>query len=329
MQVGKVTIAIPTRNRAELLRLSIASALAQTYGNLEVFISNNASNDHTASVIEEFSSDPRVRVIHHPVGLTMVENWNACLSEASGEFFLLLSDDDLLEPEAISEMTAQFKESTLSGEGVGIVYCRGRVIDQNGHQLSVGPSSPRSEDAVSVIVGFFNGLRQTWPCTILFRCSDIVSGYSPAFALATDAAQWMRAVVRHGSARFVDCVLASYRVHENISLATPIRVWQAESLALAEFAIEELRAAGLGAASDYCEIRRAAERFNINIIPHLLARRCRGKRLALLSAYLEHWRDFASLYGLDCAARGLVTFYAPGLVRAVGAARRRLFASSQ
>ncbi len=328
MQAGRVTIAIPTRNRAELLRLSIASALAQTYDNFEVLVSNNASSDHTARVIAEFSGDPHLRVINQRVGLSMVENWNCCVKEASGEFFLLLSDDDLLEPEAITEMVGQFRDSSLPGESVGIVYCRGRVIDKDGHQLWIGPASPLSEDALSVTLNFFKSLRQLWPCAVLFRYHDIVDGYSPDFALATDAAQWMRVAARHGTVRFVNQILTSYRVHESVSLLTPVRTWQKENQALAEFAIRELRAAKLGTNQDYREICQAMKRYNTNLVPPLLARRCEGRRLGLLNAYFAHWRDFASLYGLECAARGLLQFYVPGVVKFVGSARRRLFASS-
>ena len=97
-----VTIAIPTFNRAAHLLEAIESARAQTYDQIEVLISDNASSDTTCSVIQSaIDADARVRGLVQTRNLGMVGNWNACLEAARGEYFLLLSDDDLLEPDAI------------------------------------------------------------------------------------------------------------------------------------------------------------------------------------------------------------------------------------
>ncbi|MBS3937574.1 MAG: glycosyltransferase family 2 protein, partial [Peptococcaceae bacterium] len=104
-----VTVAIPTRNRANYLREAIRSALSQTYTALEVIVSDNASADNTQEVVNGFS-DPRIRYFRHETGLEMVSNWNYCLEQATGEFFLLLSDDDALESDAITWFVEQFAD---------------------------------------------------------------------------------------------------------------------------------------------------------------------------------------------------------------------------
>ena len=298
MQNLKVTIAIPTLNRAEYLRLSILSALGQTYANLEVLVSDNASTDHTADVLTSLAGDTRLRRLHQPVKLTMVENWNACVAAATGEYFLLLSDDDLLEPEAIAEMVHGYESGPVPGESVGMVYCRGRVIDENGIERDLRPSSPSAEDAEQLILGFFDSERATYACAILFRHSDILDGYDASFPLLTDAAQWIQAVVKRGCAVYVDRVLASYRVHLNISAMTPVATWHRENLALAEYAVDRLRSAGLASAATDKRIWRAVGRINVRIIPGLLRQRAAGKKRALVRAYWEHRRHFASAYGL-------------------------------
>ncbi len=298
MQNPKVTIAIPTLNRAEYLRLSIASALAQTYGNLEVLVSDNASTDHTADVLLSFSGDARLRRLYQPVKLTMVENWNACVAAATGEYFLLLSDDDLLEPEAIAAMVSAYESGPLPGEKVGMVYCRCRVIDERGIERHLAPPSPKMEDAEQLILGFFHSKRETYACSILFRRSAILDGYEGSLPLLTDAAQWIKAVIKHGYVIYVDRVLASYRVHLNITAMTPVATWHKENLALAEYAIATLQGAGTGSAATYQRIRRAVRRINVRIIPGLLRQRAAGEKRALARAYWEHWRHFANAYGV-------------------------------
>jgi glycosyltransferase involved in cell wall biosynthesis len=74
-----VTIAIPTFNRAAYLVGAIESALAQTYDNIEVLISDNSSTDDTQSVIRSsLRADTRVRSLTQTSNLGMVGNWNAC-----------------------------------------------------------------------------------------------------------------------------------------------------------------------------------------------------------------------------------------------------------
>ncbi len=92
-----ITIAIPTRNRAALLRDCVAHALAQTYTNIEVLVSNNASTDNTSEVLRSFN-DPRVRELVNPENIGLNGNWNKCIREARGRYIVILSDDNVLQP---------------------------------------------------------------------------------------------------------------------------------------------------------------------------------------------------------------------------------------
>ena len=236
----------------------------------------------------------------------MVANWNSCVAAATGDYFVLLSDDDLLDPEALSSMTACFAEGTAASEEIGIVYCSGRMIDETGRVVLMGPLAPARESAKEIVMNFFESRRLTWACTILFRTADIQHGYSDRFPLATDAALWMRVVAKRGQAVFFDRVLASYRVHQNISAKTPTASWQQENWALAQYAIELLRAAGtLEAAKDHA-IRKACRRLNVRLVANLLNQNHRKRRNAGLQAYSRHWRDFLSLYGVLYAIKGIL-----------------------
>ena len=104
-----ITIAIPTRNRAELLRDCVASALAQTYGNIEVVVSNNASTDDTSDMLRSIN-DPRVREVVSPENIGLNRNWNKCLNEASGAYFVILSDDNTLQPTFLESCANLLKE---------------------------------------------------------------------------------------------------------------------------------------------------------------------------------------------------------------------------
>lgn len=91
----KFTIAIPTRNRAELLRRALKSALNQDYDDYEIVVSNNASSDDTEEVISQLMED-RIRYFKTDHPMSMVDHWNYVMDKIGGEWVLYLCDDDAL-----------------------------------------------------------------------------------------------------------------------------------------------------------------------------------------------------------------------------------------
>ena len=75
----------------------MGSALAQTYANIEVLVSDNASTDDTLAVLRSFD-DPRLRVLTSAENTGLVGNWNKCVREAAGAYLIIMSDDNTLLP---------------------------------------------------------------------------------------------------------------------------------------------------------------------------------------------------------------------------------------
>ena len=103
----KVSICIPTYNGEAFIGEAIKSALAQTYPNIELIISDDGSTDRTIAIAQSFqlqtSVDFRI-VLHRNYGLS--QNWNFCISQAKGQYIKFLFQDDLLAPECIEKMVA-------------------------------------------------------------------------------------------------------------------------------------------------------------------------------------------------------------------------------
>jgi glycosyltransferase involved in cell wall biosynthesis len=93
-----LTVLLPTYNRAASLPRAIESVLAQTRGDFELLISDNASQDATAEVCREYAQrDGRVSCFRQPVNRGPIANFNWLLEQASSKYLLLLADDDWLD----------------------------------------------------------------------------------------------------------------------------------------------------------------------------------------------------------------------------------------
>jgi len=105
----KVTIGVPTLNRAKLLSDCLESCLSQTYQNFEIVISNNASSDNTEEIVKGIN-DNRIQYHSQSCTISAIDNWNYCINSAKGEYFTFVSDDDILEPSYIEELMNLSKE---------------------------------------------------------------------------------------------------------------------------------------------------------------------------------------------------------------------------
>jgi glycosyltransferase involved in cell wall biosynthesis len=96
-RAARVTIALPTFNRAHMLARAIDSVRGQTYGYWELIISDNASTDGTQMVCERAAArDERITCIRQPVNLGGFGNFNFLSDVGRAPLFMYLADDDWL-----------------------------------------------------------------------------------------------------------------------------------------------------------------------------------------------------------------------------------------
>lgn len=94
-----VTVGVPTYNGGEKIVKALKSILRQDYPNIELIISDNCSSDNTMEVCMDLGQKNQcVRYFRQPRNIGMMPNFEFVLSQASGDFFMWMSDDDSLEP---------------------------------------------------------------------------------------------------------------------------------------------------------------------------------------------------------------------------------------
>jgi FkbM family methyltransferase len=110
-QESRVTIGLPVHNGSKTLRRALDSVLAQDYPHFDLVISDNASTDETAAIIEDYSTKfKRLSVIHCDVKISAIDNFLSVLDNCDTEFFVWIADDDWWEPQFLSKCLARLSE---------------------------------------------------------------------------------------------------------------------------------------------------------------------------------------------------------------------------
>jgi len=122
-----VTVAIPTLNRLMFIESTLESILKQTYKNLEIIVSDNGSKVDVKNHIKALLEDERVLFRRNLETVTLPEHFNQCLDLASGKYFIVISDDDIISNGFIEKMVDEFE----SDEKITIGLSNTKILSKN------------------------------------------------------------------------------------------------------------------------------------------------------------------------------------------------------
>lgn len=135
-----VSVIVPTRDRAALLRVCMEGVLHRTdYPRLEVIIADNGSSESDAmALLAELARDPRVRVARFEGPFNFSALNNQAVGLAHGAILLLLNNDiEVIESHWLYEMVSQAVRPEIGAVGARLLYRDGRV-QHAGIALGVG-----------------------------------------------------------------------------------------------------------------------------------------------------------------------------------------------
>ena len=118
---------MPTYRRPSYLRLALASAVGQTYRNLQIIVRDNASGDETPEVVRSFG-DARIEFLQSPATGTAWENGTECLKRIKGKYMVPLCDDDIFGDNYIETLIPFLENDSTVLAAYGATY----VIDETG-----------------------------------------------------------------------------------------------------------------------------------------------------------------------------------------------------
>ena len=122
----KFSVLLPTRNGGKYLKSCIESVLSQDYKDMELIVFDNANTDNTAEVVNSYSSDKRLKYYRIDSVVSVTDNWNNALKKSSGDYVLMMGDDDFLLPGYFDTLYKIIKENDfpdgISYFGYSFIY---------------------------------------------------------------------------------------------------------------------------------------------------------------------------------------------------------------
>jgi len=107
------SIVIPTKNRPDRLTNTIRSVLAQRFTDFEIVACDNsdqAESVETAQAVQDLD-DPRIRYVRTSGQLSMPDNWERAVAEASGQFVGILTDRSVFRRDALQVISTEIEQT--------------------------------------------------------------------------------------------------------------------------------------------------------------------------------------------------------------------------
>ena len=143
----KFSILIPAY-KSVFLYEAIQSVLDQSYRNLELIIGDDCSPEELKSIVDKFSDD-RIHYFRNDKNfgaVNVVDNWNKCLSYATGDFVICMGDDDKLTPSCLTDYVSIIQKYP----GLAVYHTRTLLIDDKSNVWWIQEARPEFESAYSL-----------------------------------------------------------------------------------------------------------------------------------------------------------------------------------
>ncbi|CAN7626127.1 glycosyltransferase [Pseudoduganella sp. LjRoot289] len=215
-----VSILIPTHNRPDYAELALQSALAQTYPNIEIIVSDNSDDEATRARFAPYLAQHRHMRYYRVPGYGPLENAMNTFNHARGDYINFLMDDDLFHPDKIASMMGYM----LTDAKIGLVTSFRQLIDAAGNDIPPVPGTERLFETEARVSGASLGRMLLTegnniigePTTVLIRKSALDQRFGVflgrQYTILSDVATWLSILKEH-DAVYLPQTLSYFRLH--------------------------------------------------------------------------------------------------------------------
>jgi len=147
MDLPLISIVLCTYNGADFLEKQLQSIYAQSYPNLEIILSDDASSDATKNILEKYKNHPATIINFNKKNIGFAKNFEYGATLSTGEYIAFCDQDDIWMPQKIEKLYAAIGNHSL-------VYSDSRLIDENENALHKNLSDFRKLQNIYTSKGF-------------------------------------------------------------------------------------------------------------------------------------------------------------------------------
>lgn len=205
-----ISIALCTYNGESYLTQQIDSLVAQTYPNLEIIISDDASTDHTVSILKSYN-ETHISIFINKQNMGYNKNFEACLRRCTGKYLCIADQDDIWDKDKIQKLYEKVRHFAM-------IFSNSALIDEEGKALNMTMSQTLNRT--------FSSIQS--PLELVY--ANVVSGHAMLFdrqlldkALPVPDGifyDWWLAYVATtmGGIQYLDETLVNHREHEGSAM---------------------------------------------------------------------------------------------------------------
>lgn len=201
-----VSIAMATFNGERFLREQLDSIRAQSYGHVEIVISDDCSVDGTAEILQEYALfDSRIRLLLNDNRLGFIGNFERAIAACEGEIIFLSDQDDIWFTNKVETLSFALADALLIHSDAELVDSEGRILAPSFNAIK------RVYHGVDALGALLNGNFITG-CTIAFR-RELIAKALP-FPRIIPHDYWLALIAAlYAGVRAYSGVLTKYRQH--------------------------------------------------------------------------------------------------------------------
>ena len=210
----KVSVIMPTYNRAEFLRSAIESVLKQTFKDLEIIVSDDKSTDHTRELVKSFK-DRRIKYMLNNSKRGPSATRNTAILASEGEYIAFLDDDDEWLPDKLQRQVEVLDKSPSNV--CGVYSNRFFIEKKTGKIISVIPKTEEVKGNLLYQLAIKSPIHTS---TVVIRklCLDEIGLFDETISYMEDRDMWIR-LSMNWEFEYISSPLIKAHVHDHGNLS--------------------------------------------------------------------------------------------------------------
>ena len=225
----KISVIIPTYNRADLIKDSIKSVLDQTYDDFELIISDDGSTDNTEEVVKSINDD---RIIYHSYGINKGAGGarNEGVRIARGEYIAFHDSDDICLPDRLERQMTYMTEHPDAGMVYGIIH----IFDGDEERFLPKPEDKGKIGAELYPYLLVRNIIDTPSMFVRKQCFESLGGFREDLRALEDWDFALRFAKKYEIGYFNEVVVDSYVTENSVSSSIPA-YYETRAMMIAEY----------------------------------------------------------------------------------------------